>query len=205
MALYLSQVTIPMDSLVPKDAVMNTFHVECSGADLPAARAAWHAALIAFYNNVSDVYSIVVSQNGWVHKMYDLDQPKPRAPVDTFTWNLAVNPTGAELPHELAFCISFQAARVSGVPQARRRGRIYLGPVDTAGISTSMISPTMIPTLKTAAAGLLAASQSSAIFEWIVYSPTAGIGAAVVDGWIDNAVDIQRRRGIAATTRTIFP
>lgn len=205
MATYLSQVTIPMDTLVPKDAVMNTWHVECSGADLPAARAAWHAALLAFYNNVSDVYSVIVAQNGWVHKMYDLAQAKPRAPVDTFTFNIATNPTGAELPHELAICMSYQAARVSGVPQSRRRGRVFLGPIDTGGVTAALVATAMQTTIKTAGAALLASSISSSIFEWIVYSPTSGLGASVTDGWIDNAVDVQRRRGIAATARTVFP
>lgn len=204
MATYLSQVTIPMDTLVPKDSVMNTFHVECSGSDLPAARAAWHAALVAFYNNVSDVYSVIVAQNGWTHKMYDLSQPKPRAPVESFTWNIATNPTGAELPHELAICMSFQAARQSGVPQSRRRGRIFLGPVDTGGITAALVATTMQATIKAAGAALLAASQSSGIFDWIVWSETAGTGATVTDGWIDNAVDVQRRRGIAATNRQTF-
>jgi hypothetical protein len=202
---YLSQVTIPMDTLVPKDAVMNTWHVDCSGADIPAAITAWNGALLNFYNNVSDVYSVIVAQNGWVHKVYDLGQPKPRAPVATFNWNIAVNPTGSELPHELAICMSYQGARVSGVPQARRRGRVFLGPIDTGGVTAALVATTMQATIKSAGAALLAASQSSSIFDWMVWSPTAGIGAVVTDGWIDNAVDVQRRRGIAATQRTVFP
>jgi hypothetical protein len=39
---------------------------------------------------------------------------------------------------------------------------------------------------------------------WCLYSRKLDLMPEIVGGWVDNAWDIQRRRGYAATSRTTF-
>ena len=55
---------------------------------------------------------------------------------------------------------------------------------------------------------LLTASLAAADWHWVVYSTVQPAGqrtADVVNGWVDDAFDIQRRRGLAANSRQVFP
>jgi hypothetical protein len=94
---------------------------------------------------------------------------------------------------------------VSGQPQARKRGRIYLGPFDTTQLNADgRILPACQTTIRNAAQALLTASDVALDWSWAVYSPTNASGVIVDNGWVDNEWDTQRRRGRAATTRSTF-
>lgn len=94
------------------------------------------------------------------------------------------------------------------MPQARRRGRIYLGPFGQTVLGTTAVtSDRPLAAAVTAianAATALATATAGAVVPWVIYSPTNGSGAVVTDGWVDNAFDTQRRRGVAATSRTLW-
>jgi hypothetical protein len=120
-----------------------------------------------------------------------------------------------DLPLEVALCLSYRAAAVTGVPQARLRGRIYVGPL-TAGAITELTGthrPTPASTFVTAlrnAAGLLLASSGTGIDgAWSLLSrKQATTGGTpfnhIVGGWVDNEWDTQRRRGADPTTRSTW-
>lgn len=79
-----------------------------------------------------------------VTSVFDLMEPKPRVPILVQTHSTALSPiaTGQDFPPEVAVCVSYQASRVSGVPQNRRRGRTYLGPLQyLSGTSVDLLSP----------------------------------------------------------------
>jgi hypothetical protein len=43
------------------------------------------------------------------------------------------------------------------------------------------------------------------VWTWIVVSEVAGLNDVIVtNGWVDNAFDIQRRRGVTPTSRSTF-
>lgn len=169
--------------------------------------------LLTFYNVLAPGETELVSHyspeltDQLLLKFYDLASPEPRAPIRTQGEVLTnMNTTGTALPSEVALCLSFQAVQISGQPQARRRGRLYLGPfvnsIDTVAVDGSPGSQ-LIQTMVATGQRLLDASNS-ATWYWGIHSPTDGEVNVVNNGWVDNAFDTQRRRGIAATVRTQF-
>jgi hypothetical protein len=105
-------------------------------------------------------------------------------------------------------CLSFQAVKVSGQTQARRRGRVYiggLGIVTTAGTTNSFPVPTgQVVTNLVNAAQNLGNDAPDANWSWVVYSRANDIVVNVDNGWVDNAFDTQRRRGNAPSQRETF-
>lgn len=199
---YRTQVTIQTADNLSANFATNTWH--CAAGDLTEL-GLWHAALTTFYTTVDGEMSDLVKQTGGLQmKSYDLADPEPRAPVLTAGANLST--AGAPLPTECALVLSFQAVKQSGVPQARRRNRVYLPFLKaTNNDSTGRPSATLISAVDGAATTLLAASGGGgASWVWTVYSPTDNLMEEVNDGWIDNEWDTQRRRGRKATSRSVF-
>lgn len=215
------QVTIPLDSGIPEDALVNTLYFD-GDEDLDgiATDADYHTtafgAVQAFYQAIDTVCLANNVGTDATVKIYDMRDPEPRVPefIDTFS----LTPENAPaLPNEIAVCLSFQALPVSGVPQARRRGRIFIGPwVDAVG-AVSIINGQSRPSLA-ARQTIAAAAQSmkqtdlpigiGGSVRWAVYSPTTDLTSSVDDafndvdnGWLDDAFDVQRRRGAGATAR----
>lgn len=131
---------------------------------------------------------------------YDLEQPKPRAPVYESSWPLDGG-TGSTIPTEVALCFSFEAAKESGQSQARRRNRVYLGPFQNTAISSGVPSGTLMDSIVTAGQALKQASDAAISWDWVVYSATDGAHHEPAHIWCDNAWDTQRRRGLRATAR----
>ena len=211
MAVYKFQCIFPTDSQIPKDYSTNSWHFSTVGA-LP---------IITDFDNVRDMladfYTAAPSGGGSALstfysptgtgpvqvKAYALEDPIPRAPVYESTFAMSFSGTNA-LPSEVALVVSFQAARSSGMNQARRRNRVYLGPLATAA-NGSDGRPAGIVTQAARAAGDLADAASSSVnWNWVVWSPSESQDFQVDNGWVDNAWDTQRRRGVAATSRTTF-
>jgi hypothetical protein len=167
-------------------------------------------------------------------KVYNLDDPEPRTPIGIGGVNPMPGWAASDdenLPDEVALCLSYKGAPVVGVPANRQRGRIYLGPFQRQGIAGSFERPG--GELRTAAAlagqSVIDNSNADAELKWIVRSAGArnnGVSVGkpweagyvhprnrpilpvlrtvVTEGWVDNAWDTQRSRGVAATGRTIF-
>lgn len=204
MPTYRTQVQILTADGTPANYATNTWH--CAAPDL-VELALWEAALVAFYEDISNYMSnqVKATPNNLYFKHYDIADPEPRAPVLEGPQSFTPNNT-AGLPPEVALVVSFQAPKTSGVPQARRRNRIYL-PFLTAAANSTDGRPAgaFLTAVETAAADLLAASgPTSADWQWMVYSPTDNAIDLVDNGWIDNEWDTQRRRGRIATSRYTF-
>lgn len=209
-----AQVIIPAVSAIPEDAVTNTFHFQVDPGGVSAALSALDTALIAFYTTTSTtgLASFLSADRSRVTnacsiRWYNLDEASPRVPVRTTSWTLTGTAPSGGLPQEVAIALSFQAIKVSGVNQARRRGRIFIGPLaDAAATVTSGVSRPNT-TFITRANLCMQALKSAAIAAnspWSVWSPTNNTPASVNDGWVDNAFDTQRRRGVAPTVRTAW-
>lgn len=210
-----AQVTIPLDSAIPADYVTNTWYFD--GDDVDEDDAAYHSVvmskLTAFYQAIDGtIFPESVASPATV-KIYDMRDPLPRVPEMVGT--IALTPSVARaLPHEVAICLSFQATAESGVSQARRRGRVFIGPLTTAILTTDAGPPYVgggpRGDLATAAAALAApgALPVTGNVHWAVYSPTLDVAGSIDDafndvdnGWVDNAFDTQRRRGQKPTVR----
>lgn len=190
---------------IPEDVYVNNFCFLADDAKVTAADDI-SAALIDFYDGANPNFVL----NSYLHrtvtdlmtfKIYKLSDLKPREPVvRTFTTTVT-RQSGPDLPEECAVCLSFSAAAPH---TARRRGRIYFGPLviqatnqdPTSGLT--MVKPALQADL--AAAAVRLANHVDA--GWLIHSNIgAGTFSAVETGWVDNAFDTQRRRGQKATSR----
>lgn len=199
---YITQCIIATADNTVANFATNTFAIEAT--DVVALGLA-HTALATFYQTIdANMSNLVRSANGLEVTSYNRADTKPRAPVLTNFSALTTTGT-APLPPEVALCLSFQAARVSGVPQSRRRGRIYLPFFDETGNGTDgRPASGVVSSTVTAAQAFLDASDASATWAWNVWSTVNGSPSIVANGWVDNEWDTQRRRGRPATSRTVF-
>jgi hypothetical protein len=203
MGFYTLQQTIATVDNTAANYATNTWHFEAeAGQDITNAQ----AAIQAFYVAISDRFGNIVRQNNHPWKIYDDTDPEPRAPISTGSFNLPVAPSLGSLPPEVTLVLSFQAVQLSGVPQARRRGRVFI-PFLQSNASGSDGRPVaaVITDVRDAANTLLSASNSAAGWTWLTFSRVAPGYATVVNGWVDNEWDTQRRRGRVPTSRTVWP
>lgn len=195
---------MPWDSGLPEDVTINTWYFNAAAdADLAGV----FDELATFYAGVDAWLSSILAggTDGLILTAYDLADAEPREPVRTDGFVLTLG-SGQPLPTEVACVVSYHAAFESGVNKARRRGRVYLGPLDVgiqSGIS-SFIAPGPQDGIRDAAQALLDASDAAANWAWMQYSSTEAFARVVTGGWVDNSFDTQRRRGIRATSRLLF-
>lgn len=188
---------------LPEDVISNVFYW-ASVTPLDTDQAAGIVTrLNAFYNAIDAHLSPVLVPSSLRYRFYHMEDPEPRVPFyDVPGAGLTLGSAGTA--EESSVCLSYQAAPASGDPQARRRGRIYIGPLASTAITNgtssafSQISGTVRADL--AAAAAILADQSEP-HQWAVYSTVDNVARQIVGGWIDNAVDTQRRRGRRATIR----
>jgi len=203
MATYRHQFTIHTVDAIPKNFVTNTlfsFAANDAEAQLNVDD------FVVMFRAFSGLYSSYVAQNNHDVKTYDMADPEPRVAHLATTWNFSSVPSGGPLPPELAICLSFQAVKASGLSQARRRGRIYLGPInvtqnDTGGRPHTS-ARTTIATAALACKNAIIANGPGT--RWAVWSQIDHLGSAINDGWIDNDWDVQRRRELGPTQRTVW-
>lgn len=229
MATYLRTiVTMPHDSGLPADAVQNTFAWHALGAvDLATAASEINARLDAFYTAISQYISSQYNPSALVVKHYDMSESRPRFPFSESTVDAGAGQTASnDLPAEVALCVSYEGPRQSGLNQRRRRGRIFIGPLQEGSGDYALAGATIQDVVADAAeANLLGSSGGPYLLKWAVYSrlqhfgiPVGGsIGELDEDSperlpvsftdvskmWVDNAWDTQRRRGVKATNRTV--
>lgn len=205
MPIVRAQVSVPMVSTVTEDTITNTWHFTATSTS-EGVLAEIKAALVDFYEDMDNHKGDNALWTSARVKLFDLSETPPRVPIDDAGLTLSTPPTNTPVPHEVSAVLSFHGEYVSGASQARRRGRIYFGPISTGSIDTTtgQLSAGIVSALATAGGALLTTSNTASDWAWVVYSPTAGTGYPVVGGWADNAPDVQRRRGLKATTRTTF-
>lgn len=210
-----AQVRIPRVNGAPADDVTNTWYFD---GDDGSVDADYHAAVMTlltdFYHAIDGAILSTMLETTATVTIYDMRDPETRVPefVDDIT--LTLN-TDVNLPCENAICLSFRATPVSGVNPARRRGRVYLGPITYAALQqgdTDVFVPAGVRTTIANAAAAMAAGEALPVIgsvKWAIYSPTTDLTSSiddafndVVSGWVDSAVDTQRRRGQKASSRT---
>jgi hypothetical protein len=143
-----------------------------------------------------------------LYRIYDLGQPPPRTRNELAGQTLPVDRIGP-MPYEVALTMSFYA----GQNQPRKRGRIYLGPLSTRALTNNLNIPIpnaqLMNTIKNRATGAINTTEP---VTWVMVTkggtspPFEAANARVITaGWTDDAWDTQRRRGLAASTRKVFP
>lgn len=199
-----AQVILHTVDATPANYVTNSFAF--TGTDPVPVLGGITTALKDFYDDITASFlSNDIAQNGHEIKYYDLPGPVPNYPIEEDVWNLAADPSGPQLPQEVALCLSFQGARTPGFPQNRRRGRVYIGPLGTGANTNGRPTSGFVTQLATAAATLKAniiALAGDTV--WSVWSTVDQAGVPIDNGWVDNVWDTQRRRGLVETSRTTW-
>jgi hypothetical protein len=213
-----AQVALPNSGGIPSDTATNTWHFLQTGGSPETAADDALTMLDAFYQDIQGIFSSIVNSPLDV-TIYDLEDAVPRIPIHTGV--IAITPgSGGNLPNEVAICLSFQGTQVSGNPPARRRGRIFLGPLDAGTVDTGgsdvPVSDATCGLIRDSADTLRLAGGSLDC-SWATFSPTtagappwsvgeiAASTLTVVGGWCDNAFDTIRSRGSVASERFLFP
>lgn len=186
---------------VPANFIQNQFAVNVSGIGDPDVDAIT-AAVKDFYDGVRGYLSSRLAATGHQVKFYNLPGTPPNYPFDETTWALAAVPAGNPAPSEVALCVSFQGAKQAGTPQSRRRGRMYIGPLNQSTMGYDRPATAMMTTFATTTKALVVAVNTIPDHGFGVWSGISGSWTPVTDGWVDNAFDTQRRRGVEVTART---
>ena len=187
---------------VPKDQFVNVFHFADVGVAYETASAAVATALTSMYTGLAAYFSEFVKPTAEI-RTYDMTQGEPRVP-SIFPLPLAIDTSATSLPNEVAICLSFR-----GTPPVtpRRRGRVFLGPLNGNVYSGGLPSDANPPRpsvgcmndIRTAGANLLAADIG-----WSIWSPTDQQYVTVVGGWCDNEFDNMLSRGNKPSARSSF-
>lgn len=147
-------------------------------------------------------------------KIVSLDAPLPRYPYYDEPLDLGPVSGADNLPAELACVLSFGAPPVTGVPRARLRNRTYIGPLATSSMQQTVqgdtrVSATFRNALLAAAQGLYNAHGPTSTptngYRWTVHSTFRNPQAPpryVAWAYVDDAFDVQRRRGVKRVART---
>lgn len=129
-----------------------------------------------------------------------------------------ISPVGGDsMPPEIAAVVSFKP-NLEGVfevfgasrPRQRRRGRFYFGPLRFGALGVDGMFTTIFrDALRDAVilhldhAGEIAENRlAGSPWRWVTYSRAEGMNWQVKDVHVDNAPDIQRRRGLDSTARS---
>lgn len=228
MAVYLAAVTFQHLSGKVEDEVVNTFTFLSAGpatvGDLQDHRddlaEFYNVAGVTGQNALADYMSPAISRVALasVVKWYDVSAhlagTPHGSPIQEDKFTLAAGIAGVQpLPSEVAVCLSFHAAAAGESeevgatrPAARKRGRVFIGPLQRGVVDQDsatkrgLVVTGMVQGLSGAAFRLMNKKPNT----WAVWSRKNAVALPVVGGFVDDAFDIQRRRGEKASTRAIW-
>lgn len=213
MPTYRAQIVIPHTNGIVADAITNTLHfidfvpqpLSELADDVTPLIKDFYEAMYLGGTRAGNYMNWAAAEVNW----YDLAQITPRVPY-TLPLNLVIASAATFVAPESSVVLSFQAGREPGVSQARRRGRIYLGGLGNGFITSSAagVSPYVTTTVVTSIsiqANNFRTAVGATSARWAVWSPTDQAASIITNGWVDNAIDTQRRRGTDATARTLWP
>lgn len=173
------------------------FAMTTPGPTTDTARTNASNAVKTFYNEMG---ALLGKQVGFMtFKSYDLGAPPPRDPLEI--GGLTVASSAASLPSEVAICLSYWNGVV---PRPRKRGRIYVGPLKQSVIDNTPVVPRVSSSTRstlTSAAGT--AFNTISLVTWGLLSQVDEVIWSIDSVYVDDAFDIQRRRGEDPTTRTV--
>jgi hypothetical protein len=210
-----AQVILPRVNGTPADAVSNTFHFQVDpGTTNDQAAGIFDDFLIAFYNDAADNTVIPIRQ----FLATSLDRTANACSIkfdsasvlgDTPTivhWTLGDNNSGSyvDLPGEIAICLSLRADTWHS---RHGRGRIFLGPCHArvlqvaTGRGDPRVKDEIQQAIKASALKLADSLLHPYGLHWVI--PNYGLGTArpITSGFVDDAFDIQRRRGVKTQSR----
>lgn len=208
-----------------EDEVVNDFAFHSSLAPDAAAKTAIFTAVSDFYRVVQPIGNSVGMYIGSqinraaTHRldMYKIQAGPLGSPIASIPW--LGPPTvgaalGTNLPNEVAGVLSFfseweGSLEESGTtrPRARRRGRVYIGPLVTGALNPTgnpKLENNFTLTLRQAGVALMDAIDPGGGSGWGVWSRADQVVRKVIGGFTNDAPDTQRRRGQAPVAKVLW-
>jgi hypothetical protein len=185
MATFRVQMSFPMDSALPADAI--TINPHFNGTDAQAL--------------VNALKTNVLAQTGTANhpltfKAYDAATPPPSYPLATAT--NAGTPPASGVPREVALCVSYYTT----YNRPRYRGRLYLPVTWFSAVANVRPSQATIDSalawFKAVFGAGLPAATNLVVWSQVEKKAMGGVNNI----WCDNEWDTVRSRGMAATART---
>lgn len=222
MSFYRAQSRIPNDTGQAADQVVNTFHFATNdvGSKVEEAEDIWGQVgnwLLAVDGFLSENLATPATVT-----VYDLEDAEPRVPVYEDTVALTLGSSSAA--NQVALVMRYRANYTSGVARARRRGRLFIGPLSTdafdgVGDNTPSASQTSLIAAAGAALGpTITGVTSGSTISWSVFSRAifadtpgsvatklAAAFSTVVECSVPNRFGTQRRRSTEVTAVTVTP
>lgn len=221
-------VTMQKTSGVPADAVVNTFWF---GSFTEAPQGIFDRAL----NEISRFYNTATPETGQSiayflsskisrlsnaltydgYDAHDLSNPILGPPFTTVMNGLDPTSAGTDPEFDEVACVLSYHSNLAGVPSGgktgprmrqRRRGRLYLGPLDHARVTDSspvhgvVFQKVFTDTVGAAAARLMTQMGG----EWLQHSRLDHNARQVTGGFVNNAADTQRKRGVDESSRSVW-
>lgn len=220
MPTYRLDVSLPYFTNIPRDVAVNTFHITRITDLTETEMEDVSQAVIDFYNEdgstaaIGEYISPVVQRTSDACSVtwYDLSDPEPRPPVHVETFTLVSGGSTSSMPLEFAATLSVHGTFPAGESRARRRGRLFLGPLTAGALASGSSStfPRLLDAFRTnclvsAGALRIAVPAAAPLAFWSVWSRANQEPVEIVGGWMDDAPDTQRRRGQDPTSRWTWP
>lgn len=218
---YRAQVIFEGKTGLPEDVFVNTFVfknlMDASPATPPEVADKILARLQTFYDEpvsqtgqpVCAFFTSQLVKHDVRVKVYDLGETPPR-PVHERQFTLTGMPNAGALPPEVACVASFYGQKLGqGTPRnlPRQRGRVYLGPLAAQSLESRGGSLYFRSDMRVTIAHAMRRMTQDNLTKgvgWSTLSTTYSDTSLVQAGWVDDAPDIQRRRGVKASQRTLW-
>lgn len=192
MADYIFQVRLQGTSNLQEDVYENVLCFEVNAPDTVAGRC----------DEIKELYRTATFLGGFNSvevRAYALTGGQPVAASGPTAKTGGATPA---LPNEVALCLSYAAVDDPAVSTRRRRGRIFLGPL--FGTSAAGVRPnTTLRGLALTFGQSLASVGTAGNTTWKLFSRVDNVTAKIESIWVDDAWDIQRRRGLKPSARDI--
>jgi len=209
MAILSCQILLKTTDNIAANFTTNTIHFDVdTGAVLPGL----DETMQDIVNQITSTYEGFrtrlggLQQTGHEITFYDLGTPKPRVPFRMYDLDFTAALPQTVLPHEVAIVSSFKARREAGKSDRNRRNRVYIGPLaaSTLDQATGRVGDATRLAIAAAWEEMASESADSDDWTWVIYSPTLEEAYPVWEGFVDNAFDTQRRRGVSSTARAVW-
>lgn len=189
------QISLQGISLLPEDRYVNTLHFDGDQWGESLADELW-----------SKVNTFMTAVGGGIargpHRISCYEPgPNPAGPYFSKEYDRGVALSGGG-PAELACCLSYATVDDPEQSLPRRRGRIYLGPLADVQVNRDRPSALLREKALDYGQGIAQVGLASNV-TWVLYSRTDNAYAKIESIWVDDAWDVQRRRGLAPTMREV--
>lgn len=202
MANYYLQTSIASNTGNTEDSISNTFALETDATIVSLDITEWTNAVEDFYTacytaGAMHGYTAV----GSTYKLYDCNTPSPNYPLDegSIAWTGAA--VSIEMPQEVSLCVSYMNDTASGVPRARRRGRIYISGWDEAANNAGRPVAGVVEDLADAFETYCDTLYAFGGIRPGIWSRANATVYPIQRVWVDNEWDTMRSRGGKSTLR----